>query len=101
MSNQRNADKDRELMNEVKRIYDLYSDHDSSLEKSDEATVVEIHLHWLERAVSAEQRNKELEDTLRSIMKQLDSSAAWTDGARAYHLAYKAINGLESEDRGE
>lgn len=89
MSNQRNADKDREIITSM-------DDYEVRISLSFEAWS-----HWLERAVSAEQRVAELETALRKVMVVTSESEAWTDGARAHYEAVKDLKGLESEDRGE
>ena len=89
MSNQRNADKDREI---------IAATHQSGTMTWGQINdSLDAWPHWLERAVSAEQRVAELETALRKVMVVTSESEAWTDGARAHYEAVKALKGDESK----
>jgi hypothetical protein len=86
MSEQRNAEKDREIMYKI-IVYGFgFKAH-------------EIALHYLERAVSAEQRVAELTNYLECIEEELD---AWVDANKAKVIIKtfldKALNGEKSDD---
>ena len=69
MSEQRNADKDREIIADAKRRYASVSPYDWE--------------HWSERAVSAEQRVAELEKLVVELDEKLtdaENEIAWRRG---------------------
>jgi hypothetical protein len=80
----RNADKDREIIGRAAYYYENIGDLD------------EIALHWLERAVSAEQRVAELEKLLETIRSE---TVCWGDAQNACEVICRMIN--EALDRGE
>jgi hypothetical protein len=84
MSEQRNADKDREQI-------DYMISNGSPL-----APAWEVTLHYLERAVSAEQRVAKLEKLLETIRSE---TVCWGDAQNACEVICRMIN--EALDRGE
>lgn len=81
MSEQRNADKDREQLNEL------------MITRPDTMPLYNIILHWLERAVAAEQRVTDLENSLRAIIIKCEGAGAYTTEAYVHLYAFQALKG--------